>query len=123
MPTSSILNVLKAQRDASEENDCFSEKNLAELNNYPFTQTKTNDEICQDLRRQINKFVNRVSALKMNGMETQKEVYNSMYELYDLKTPEHFKGKPIEFIEMKHGITGLERLLMITKSLLGRAKL
>ena len=118
MPTSSILNVLKAQQETSEDDDCFSAKNLAELNEYPFTQTKTNDEICHDLRRQISKVVNRVSALKIKGKETQKEVYNKMYELYDLKTPDHFKGRPIDFIEMKYGPAGLEKLLMITNSLL-----
>lgn len=122
MPTSSILNVLKAQQDSDQEEDCFSEKNLAEMNAYPFTQTKTNDEICQDLRRQINKIVNKVSALKTNGMETQKEVYKKLYDLYDLKTPEHFKGKPIQFIEMKHGVTGLERLLKITVAMLRSPK-
>ena len=62
--------------------------------------------------------MNKVSALKTNGMETQKEVYKKIYELYDLKTPEHFKGKPIQFIEMKHGVTGLERLLKITVAIL-----
>jgi len=118
MPTSSILNVLKAQQETSEDDDCFSPKNLAEQNAYPFTQTKTNDEICQDLRRQINKIVNKVSAMKTNGMETQKEVYNKMYELYDLKTPEYFKGKPIQFIEIKDGVNGLERLLKITIAML-----
>lgn len=116
MAIESISNVLRAQSESTIDDE-FSQANLDALNDIPLIKTIPNDELSQVLRKDINNAVKRIMHTSKR-FEKHKDVYNKIYEIYQLKTPEYFKGSSIDYIEKRDSIDGLRRCLSIARELM-----
>lgn len=116
MPLEYIQNVLRGQEELIKDDDLFSQANLDALNARPIPnmEAKTNDELSQELRKELKNAVSRVMHISKR-FEKHKDIYNKIYELYPLVTPSYFKGSPIDYIERRDGIDGLKRCLKICR--------
>ena len=115
-----ISAILRAREGIIKNNnidDEFSKENLAALNEMPMVKTIPNDELSKVLRKELSNNVSRILHINKK-FEKHKDVYNKIYEIYQLKTPDNFKGSPIKYIERKDGIDGLKRCIKISHELM-----